>query len=175
MKFCRNWLVWNDNKYQTRFVDGRGRGWTWLRVRWFSRYRWTMFILPWLDAFVKDLTNNWQSWRRFTSFVCLSLCMRISVILSSIVLQNLTCLFFIIFHRVQLCSRVYAIWLLDAWTFRCVAQYLLSKSSVKSASAIPKDFSLRLWWVMAAGAQLVPGLSCKNRRVKIVLTTEGEK
>ena len=132
------------------------------------------FIPLWLAAIVKDLTNNWLSWRRFISFVRLSLYLEISLILASIVHQNPTCRFFMIFHRVHLRSRVYSIWLLDACTFRCVAQYLLLKISAESTSAIQKDFSLRLRWFTAAGAPLVPGISCKNRRVEIVLTMEGE-
>jgi hypothetical protein len=59
--------------------------------------------------------------------------------------------------------------------FQPMAQYLLLKILKKSTNAIPKDFSPMVAVSDGAGTHCFPGQSYKNRRVEIVLTTEGEK
>jgi len=63
----------------------------------------------------------------------------------------------------------------EAKLFQSMAQYLLLKISKKSKNEIPKDFSPIVKVNDGAETHCGPDQSHKNRRVEIVLTTEGEK
>jgi len=63
----------------------------------------------------------------------------------------------------------------EAGLFQSMAQYLLLKISKKSTNEIPIDFSPMVTVNDGAGTHCGPDQSHKNRRVEIVLTTEGEK
>jgi len=82
---------------------------------------------------------------------------------------------FIIIHRVQFRKRMQAAGISEARLFQSMAQYLLLKISKKSKNEIPKDFSPIVKVNDGAETHCGPDQSHKNRRVEIVLTTEGEK
>ena len=82
---------------------------------------------------------------------------------------------FIIIHRVQFRKRMQAARISEAKLFQSMAQYLLLKILKKSTNEIPKDFLAMVAVNDSAGTYCGPDQSYKNRRVEIVLTTEGEK
>ena len=82
---------------------------------------------------------------------------------------------FIIIHGVPFRKRMHATRISEAIMFQPMAQYLLLKILKKLTNEIPKDFSPLITVDDGAGTHYFPDRSCKNRRVEIVLTTEGEK
>jgi len=82
---------------------------------------------------------------------------------------------FFIIHGVEFRKRMHATRISEAILFQPMAQYLLLKILKKLTNEIPKDFSPLITVDDGAGTHYFPDPSCKNRRVEIVLTTEGEK
>jgi hypothetical protein len=82
---------------------------------------------------------------------------------------------FIIIHRVQFRKRMHTTRISEAILFQPMAQYLLLKISKTLTNEIPKDFSPLITVDDGAGTHYFPDRSFKERRVEIVLTTEGEK